>query len=87
MGQQTMNRFSLRYDDVEVSTATNRQSSTSVAATAKRGTSTALKLSNAPNPPPLVDPILFATNPMPPSAFLMAAAASGDFIHYLVQTF
>lgn len=80
-GQQTMNRFSMRYDDVETPAITNRQSgSTMSGTTTRKNTTTALRLHNIPKPPPLVDPILFSTNPVPPSAFLMAAAASGELI-------
>lgn len=85
MSQQAMNKFSLRYDDVETAVAgsgkTAAQSPVKVTISTFPA-KTSLQVSKkhpVPNPPPLVNPQLLSTNPVPPSAFLMAAAAAGMF--------
>ena len=73
-----MNKFSLRYEDVETTSPTGK-----ALAPPKSILTPSIKAAqqansyNVPNPPPLVNHQLFSTNPAPPSAFLMAAAAAG----------
>lgn len=84
MGQQAMNKFSLRYDDVETAGSVARSAQNAPKANAQLHAAKAQShISNShdptPNPPPLVNPQLFSSNPVHASAFLMAAAAAGQY--------
>ena len=82
-GQQAMNKFSLRYDDVETAGSVARSAQNAPKNSTQPHVSKAQShishTDPAPNPPPLVNPQLFSTNPVHASAFLMAAAASGQY--------
>jgi len=74
-----MNKFSLRYDDVEPASSKVSKPLVTVAKPTKSSVISSAENVDptVPPPPPLVNPQLFSTNPVPASAFLMAAAAAG----------
>lgn len=78
--QETMNKFSMRYDDVETATVSQHKLTTSPIAAQTNTVKLGRKFTSVPKPPPLIDRQLFSTNPVPPTAFLLAAAASGGSI-------
>lgn len=76
-----MNKFSLRYDDVETNTQISHPAAKSALAPTNKQVNKSLygdsKTVAVPNPPPLLNTQLFSSNPLAPSAFLMSAAAAG----------
>ena len=80
VGQQAMNKFSLRYESVESpDPARTRTSSRPLdrSLSVKEHNLRVTGNPSIPGPPPLINPQLLTTNPVPASAFLMAAAAAG----------
>lgn len=74
-----MNKFSMRYEDVETNTLqVPNNTRPSVSAANKTKVQVMSAVQTIPQPPPLVNPQLFTSNPVPASAFLMAAAAAGE---------